>query len=264
MLGRSYTNAEAEETAKLMTVDMVAYDMFKADVEAGKVDRKKRSDSFFYHNNYLKPAGERIDRAFADVRSGRQLLPSVRIAQEKARKAAAKRKAEAQAKPKASSMVKAGGMPMGGMGMGGRRASGENPLKKFAPELRAVEAYENLLKSTPAELDAFVNALSGGYLYPSPGNDPIGNPEAVPTGRNLYGIDPERTPTPESFAVGKQLAEELIAQKRKSTGKYPKRCRSQSGAANSSTPTARTSVKSSTCSASSPSGMRAAECRMSA
>lgn len=112
VLGRSYTNAEAEETAKLMTVDMVAYDMFKADVEAGKVDRKKRSDSFFYHNNYLKPAGERIDRAFADVRSGRQLLPSVRIAQEKARKAAAKRKAEAQAKPKASSMVKAGGMPM--------------------------------------------------------------------------------------------------------------------------------------------------------
>ena len=226
VLGRSYTNAEAEETAKLMTVDMVAYDMFKADVEAGKVDRKKRSDSFFYHNNYLKPAGERIDRAFADVRSGRQLLPSVRIAQEKARKAAAKRKAEAQAKPKASSMVKAGGMPMGGMGgmgMGGRRASGENPLKKFAPELRAVEAYENLLKSTPAELDAFVNALSGGYLYPSPGNDPIGNPEAVPTGRNLYGIDPERTPTPESFAVGKQLAEELIAQKRKSTGKYPKK-----------------------------------------
>ena len=57
-------------------------------------------------------------------------------------------------------MVKAGGMPMGGMGMGGRRASGENPLKKFAPELRAVEAYENLLKSTPAELDAFVNAMT--------------------------------------------------------------------------------------------------------
>ena len=54
---------------------------------------------------------------------------------------------------------------------------------------------------TPAELDAFVNALSGGYLYPSPGNDPIGNEEYGPTGRNLYGIDRERTTTPESFAV---------------------------------------------------------------
>ena len=197
VLGRSYTNAEAEETAKLMTVDMVAYDMFKADVEAGKVDRKKRSDSFFYHNNYLKPAGERIDRAFAEVRSGKQLLPSVQLERQETRPSAAP--------------------------SGTGRVSDENPLKKFAPELRAVEAYENLLKSTPAELDAFVNALSGGYLYPSPGNDPIGNPEAVPTGRNLYGIDPERTPTPESFAVGKQLAEELIAQKRKSTGKYPKK-----------------------------------------
>lgn len=127
-----------------------------------------------------------------------------------------------------------------------------------------MEAYENLLKSTPAELDAFVNALSGGYLYPSPGNDPIGNPEAVPTGRNLYGIDPERTPTPESFAVGKQLAEELIAQKRKSTGKYPKKVSFTVWGGEFINTTARTSVKSSTCSASSPSGMRAAECRMSA
>ena len=54
--------------------------------------------------------------------------------------------------------------------MGGRRASGENPLKKFAPELRAVEAYENLLKSTPAELDAFgveplTPAFDGTHLF---------------------------------------------------------------------------------------------------
>lgn len=210
VLGRPYTEAEAEETAKLMTVDIVAYDMFKADADAGKVDRKKRSDSTFYHKHYLEPAGKLIDRAFSDVRSGRRLLPSVQLAQEKAK-----------AKPKVPAAIpKAGGRPAG---MGGGSPSDENPLRKFAPELRAVEAYENLLKSTPAELDAFVNALSGGYILPSPGNDPIGNPEAVPTGRNLYGIDPERTPTPESFAVGRQLAEELIAQKLKSTGNYPKK-----------------------------------------
>ena len=68
-----------------------------------------------------------------------------------------------------------------------------------------------------------MNAFSGGYLAPSPGGDPVGNPDTVPTGRNLYGIDPERTPTKESYAVGKKLGEALIAAKLKSTGKYPEK-----------------------------------------
>lgn len=124
MLGRSYTNAEAEETAKLMTVDMVAYDMFKADVEAGKVDRKKRSDSFFYHNNYLKPAGERIDRAFADVRSGRQLLPSVQIAQEKAQESG--REAESRGTGKTESFLH-GQSRRNADGRHGRHGNGRTP-----------------------------------------------------------------------------------------------------------------------------------------
>ena len=68
-----------------------------------------------------------------------------------------------------------------------------------------------------------VNAFSGGYLAASPGGDPVLNPDTVPTGKNLYGIDPERTPTRESYAVGKQLAEELIAARVKATGSYPKK-----------------------------------------
>ena len=80
-----------------------------------------------------------------------------------------------------------------------------------------------LIASTQYELDSIVNAFSGGYLAPSPGGDPVGNPDTVPTGRNLYGIDPERTPTKESYAVGKKLGEALIAAKLKSTGKYPEK-----------------------------------------
>ena len=80
-----------------------------------------------------------------------------------------------------------------------------------------------LIASTQYELDSIVNAFSGGYLVPSPGGDPVGNPDTVPTGRNLYGIDPERTPTKESYAVGKKLGEALIAAKLKSTGKYPEK-----------------------------------------
>ncbi len=94
---------------------------------------------------------------------------------------------------------------------------------KSAPEAAAVEAKAALLKSTAAELAAMLNAFNGGYLAPSPGGDPVLNPDTVPTGRNLYGIDPERTPSRESYAVGKQLGDALIAEKLKTTGEYPKK-----------------------------------------
>ncbi|MEI2999660.1 MAG: cobaltochelatase subunit CobN [Victivallis sp.] len=91
------------------------------------------------------------------------------------------------------------------------------------PEEITFRAKADLLKSTEAELASIVNAFNGGYLYPSPGGDPVLNPDTVPTGKNLYGIDPERTPTRESYAVGRQLAEALIQAKLKSTGEYPKK-----------------------------------------
>ena len=110
--------------------------------------------------------------------------------------------------------------------MGGRR---RGPARAAKPKLTALaEAHrirQSLLESTQVELRSVVNAFSGGYLTASPGGDPVSNPATVPTGRNLYGIDPERTPTRESYAVGKKLGEALIAAKLKKTGKYPKKSR---------------------------------------
>lgn len=114
-----------------------------------------------------------------------------------------------------------------GMGRGGRsrgmRMGGAPEKPKFDPIQSALRVRRELIASTQYELDSIVNAFSGGYLVPSPGGDPVGNPDTVPTGRNLYGIDPERTPTKESYAVGKKLGEALIAAKLKSTGKYPEK-----------------------------------------
>ncbi len=78
-----------------------------------------------------------------------------------------------------------------------------------------------LIASTAAELDALLNGLDGGFLAPSVAGDPIANPDSVPTGRNLYGIDPDRMPTRESFALGQGLAEGLIRQQLEATGDYP-------------------------------------------
>ena len=93
-----------------------------------------------------------------------------------------------------------------------------SPKPAPRPEEAVFRAKQDLLNSTEAELRSIVNAFSGGYLSASPGGDPVLNPATVPTGKNLYGIDPERTPTRESYAVAKHLAEELIAARLKATG----------------------------------------------
>lgn len=77
--------------------------------------------------------------------------------------------------------------------------------------------YEDL--SAAREIPAILAALSGRYIPTSYGGDPIKNPEAYPTGRNLYGFDPSRVPTPQAWQAGKQAAEDLLRTHQAQTGK---------------------------------------------
>lgn len=77
--------------------------------------------------------------------------------------------------------------------------------------IRNVYNYKTALLSSPAiEMKSMLNALSGGYTTPSPGGDVISNPNAVPTGRNLYGINTEACPSEQAWEKGKELAENTI------------------------------------------------------
>ena len=77
--------------------------------------------------------------------------------------------------------------------------------------LKNVDNYRQLLLTSPEnELSSLINALNGGYTAPSPGGDPIANPNTLPTGRNLFAINAEETPTEEAWEKGKQLAENTI------------------------------------------------------
>ena len=78
-----------------------------------------------------------------------------------------------------------------------------------------------LRESHEAELDRFVQALRGGYVPPSSGGDPIANPDSVPTGRNLYGIDAEKAPSKEAWRVGCRLGDEILARQQAERGRYP-------------------------------------------
>ncbi len=81
----------------------------------------------------------------------------------------------------------------------------------------------NLSSSTLMEQEALIDALNGGYVEPGSAGDPIVNPRAVPTGKNFYSINPETTPTPEAWKVGRRLAENLLEAEFKSKGKYPEK-----------------------------------------
>lgn len=77
--------------------------------------------------------------------------------------------------------------------------------------LKNVGNYKKaLLESPENELASMINAMNGGYTQPSAGGDPIVNPNTLPTGRNLFAINAEETPTESAWEKGKQLADNTI------------------------------------------------------
>jgi cobaltochelatase CobN len=88
-----------------------------------------------------------------------------------------------------------------------------------AKRLAALEA--DIIRSGPRELDSFVAALAGKYIPSGVGNDPIRNPESLPTGKNFYSFDPSRIPSPATYATGEKLAKELIERYKKRHENYP-------------------------------------------
>ena len=100
----------------------------------------------------------------------------------------------------------------------------EDPAVLDDPTLRALaqQALDwNRAMTGNDELASLLAALEGRYVPTSFGGDPIRNPDILPTGRNLYGFDPARLPSPRAWEVGKALAEELVAGHRERHGDWP-------------------------------------------
>lgn len=74
--------------------------------------------------------------------------------------------------------------------------------------------------SATEELKAFAAGLAGQYIIPAIGSDPLRNPDALPTGRNVYGFDPSRMPSPAAYQQGEKLAKDLIENYKKQHGDY--------------------------------------------
>jgi len=71
------------------------------------------------------------------------------------------------------------------------------------------------------EMQGLLHALDGGYIAPAPGGDLIRNPDVLPTGRNLHGLDPLRMPSAYAVADGRRQAERLLARHLQDKGELP-------------------------------------------
>ena len=90
-------------------------------------------------------------------------------------------------------------------------------------EILATEMERRIAESGPRELEYLLRALDGGYIPAGAGGEPIRNPDVYPTGKNFYGIDPEKVPKPAAWKLGVDLAEQMLADHVAENGHYPEK-----------------------------------------
>lgn len=91
--------------------------------------------------------------------------------------------------------------------------------------LQNVGKYSEALRQSPFnEMSSLVNALNGGFTAPSPGGDLIVNPNTLPTGRNLFSINVENTPSEDAWEKAKELCDNTIKMYcERHKGEYPRK-----------------------------------------
>ena len=191
VLGEAYAPEYLVSTVYAMCTDPVAYGLFAIDRSEGRADDSLLKDLPAFNRRYTDKARKIIGRLLSDGGN---------VSDEQ--------------------VCSIAGIPMSEL-MTVRKAAASmqsSPDMDFAravtgleTALKNVNNYLVFLKNSPeAELSSIINALDGGYVYPSPGGDPVANPNVLPTGRNLFAINAEATPTRTAWEKGVKLAENTI------------------------------------------------------
>lgn len=225
-MGVPYEPARIVSSVYSMSTEPIAYSLLALDKLRGKADERLLKHKSLFARRYLNPARELV---------GQQLKRSAPVTDEQICRIAGITAAELA---KAREIVAGRNAPKGMMAMMmNRGASGKK--KEYTKEeinfalavsevertVRNIRNYRRQLQESPeSELSSMMNALNGGYTAPSPGGDPIVNPNTLPTGRNMFAVNAEETPTEAAWERGMQLAKSTIDMYReRHDGKYPKK-----------------------------------------
>ena len=79
------------------------------------------------------------------------------------------------------------------------------------------------LQRTPQEMNNIIAALQGKYIPSGPSGNPERNPGVVPTGRNMFVLNPEELPTRASWELASKLMREYLDNERHVKGRYPQK-----------------------------------------
>ena len=88
-------------------------------------------------------------------------------------------------------------------------------------DLELALEYGNDLEQTTREINQTLRALNAEYIEPAPGNDPIRNPGALPTGNNFYSFDQRMIPDEETEAQGREVIKAWLDSYHAENGEYP-------------------------------------------
>ncbi|MCP8940860.1 cobaltochelatase subunit CobN [Alsobacter sp. SYSU M60028] len=86
------------------------------------------------------------------------------------------------------------------------------------------EAARALDACPAAERDGLLAALDGRFVPPGPAGAPLrGRVDVLPTGRNLYTVDPRAVPTRTAWEIGRRAADEVLTRHVQDHGDWPRR-----------------------------------------
>ncbi len=89
--------------------------------------------------------------------------------------------------------------------------------------LTRAEALARIAASAREEAQSLLAALDGRFVPPGPAGAPTrGRADVLPTGRNLFTVDPRAVPTRSALVLGKRAADELIRRHLQEEGDWPR------------------------------------------
>lgn len=96
-------------------------------------------------------------------------------------------------------------------------------LLRSTPGAAEAELGRKLDACAAAERAALLAALDGRFVQPGPAGAPTrGRADVLPTGRNLYAVDPRAVPTRSAVALAQKAAEELLRRHLQDHGDWPR------------------------------------------
>jgi cobaltochelatase CobN len=104
-----------------------------------------------------------------------------------------------------------------------RRGALLEALRRSTPAAAEAELAHKLDACAGAERAALLAALDGRLVQPGPAGAPTrGRADVLPTGRNLYAVDPRAVPTRSAMVLAENAAEELLRRHRQDHGDWPR------------------------------------------